>query len=522
MVRSLVKRKATHYRPLHIQERAGDQDVERRWFAVGLAVVMAVMLALVPVLKSGAGVLLVLIFLTLLVFNAFREPERAFYVYVAWCWMDGTIRGCLGGSFILSLGRDLVLAFVLSGWATLRLRTRYKDPIRVPPATLPIILFAALCLIECFSPYQLGWLNNLGALKTHLSAIPLYFFAYDVFRRRGQLQSLALFLTLATAVIGACSLLQYEMGQSWTFAHFPGTNKVLDTTYNFVKGGAGNSFKPPGCTTYGGATGLFLALVVPVTFSLLLLALSRLRGTGSAIFYGCLLFADVIEIFINGLRIGITLAAVGAFICAFAAGGRMRARALGALATCGALAVLGFTISVNLSGGVLGQRYGSFLSNPVEAMHADRKTFFEQAIDLCVASPIGLGLGRHGAAAMFNSTLDDQDKINAGVYSESYIGFVIEETGIIGGIIILVIVGLIVYRAQQAIMTVTDTSDRLIAAGVFASLATMGLAMFAEAVLAQPPGSVLFWSLGGALIRIYLPPSPGVADKSRALPPIVR
>ena len=481
-------------------------DASRRWFAIALPITMAVLLYLVPILRMSAGVLFFLTLIPLLFFNAFKDPERAFYVYVAWCWMDGTLRGLTGGNSLMAVGRDLVLALIISAWIVMRMRTRYDDPIRIPPAAGPLALFSVLCVLQIANPHAISLMNSLAALKTHLSTIPLYFFAYDVFRRRGQVHSLVLFLVLATAVIGSVSMLQYVMGREWTFVHYPGTDKILDTAYNFASESDAetmNLFKPPGTVYYGGATGVFLALMAPLLCSLILMQQLYKKNRARIVGYSVMGFGFIIGIFINGLRIAVAQAIIGLVFLAFVCGGALRKQATIAVVACVMAAVVAFSIAATISGGALTTRFGSFFNNPVDALHQDRSTFFEQMVDLAVNSPVGVGLGRNGPASQFTPKDSDVEDLGFGAYSESYLGFLVLETGLPGALLIAYAAFVFLRHGYAALQRTTDPSDRLLAAGVLALQVTICANFFFGPILVQPPGSVLYWVFAAMLIRAF-------------------
>lgn len=481
-------------------------DDSRRWFAFAVPALMAVLLYLVPVLRGATAILFVLSLVPLLFVNSLKDSERALYLYIAWCWMDGTIRGLFGSSPFMAAARDIVLALIISGWIVQRLRTRFDDPLRMPPATGALALFAVLCVLQMANPYALSLMNSLGALKTHLSTIALYFFAFDVYRRRGQVYSLVIFIVLATAVIGSISMLQYVMGEGWTFEHFPGSDKILDTQYNFVSGtdAAGmNLFKPPGTVFYGGATGVFLGIVMPLLCSLILMPRISKKVKMLPVLYSFMAFGYVVGIFCNGLRIAITQAATGLVILAFTSGPKMRAKAFTTVGVAAGLAILAFSMSVALSGGALTKRFGSFFNDPVQAMHQDRVTLFEQFVDLSVHSPFGVGLGRNGPAAQFTPRELRDEKLGFGSYSEAYLGFLILEVGLPGAILIFWAACVFLRQGTLAVLATTDENDRLVGAGILAVEGTMVINMFAGPILVQPPGAVLYWVFAAILIRAY-------------------
>ena len=483
-----------------------DTDQRRAWFVFALPAVMIVLLILVSLIGRAAAVPFLLVLVPLVLWSAFRDTERAIYVYIAWCWMDGTIRGVFGSNPVIAVARDLILAVITVGWAVQRLGALNTDRLRPPPGTLLVALFTVNALLQIFNPFSLGLVQSLGGLKVHLSPLPLFFIAYDVIRRRGQVRSLFLFLTLATVVISLVSIVQYEQGRDWTFAHFPGAKEVISLNVNASAGSGLNSddtFKPPGTTTFGGGTASFAGFVFPLTFVMLLLSRgarlsSRMRG-----FFGLILFCFIITFFVNSLRSALVEAALCVAACSMFVGSRTRKRVLAGVGFCLVLGMIGWGTSQTITHGGSSDRFGSLLTNPQKALHDDRKTFFDQFGDIVTKAPMGVGLGRTGAVAGHFGTISTDIGFTA--FSEAYLGSMIYETGIIGAILISLIALSFLVRGYAALQRLTDVDDKLLAAALFSILFTLVANFFFQPVLLVLPGSVLFWLFGAVLLRVYVP-----------------
>jgi hypothetical protein len=473
--------------------------------AVLLPALMLALLSLVPVLRTEARYVFILALVPLILYSAFRDTELAIYSYISWCWMDGTIRGLLGGGMVTSLGRDIVLFLVVIGWAVQRLGSRRADPIRVPPATLLIVLFMVNCLIQIANPFSLGLISTLSGLKVQLAAIPLYFIAYDVFRRRDQVRSLAVFLTLATLAISTVALVQYSHGEAWTYEHYPGTKDIILTGMRAdgmnIADADKSLFRPPGTTLIGGATGVFITLVMPLTFALLL-ARERFRLTmRQRAVLAVIFFVFIVTVLLGGLRIGIVQGVEGIAFCALLCGGQIRSRAMFAAMALVCLALVGYALTASLSEGALANRYASLFADPVEALQQDRQTFLEQLPDLAVSSPLGVGLGRTGAAAGYFGV--QSYDIGFVAFSESYLGDEVLETGLIGATLATLIAATFLAMGFRVLRTLSDQDDKLLVAALLAILMTIFVDFFAMSVLNQPPGSVLYWLIAAVLARVY-------------------
>ena len=205
--------------------------------AVWISLVFGLLIAVIPELRMASKVPFLLVLSPLVVWTAFKNSEQAIYVYIAWCWFDGAIRGVFNDSAVSILARDIVMAVILVGWALRRRGESPADPVLTPPVTLALALFAADCLVQFANPFNLGLLSSVAGLKAHLSAIPLFFIAYDVFREKRQLRELAIFLTIISVIGSLVMLNQYQHGREWTYAHYVGTDKAILSDMQLQKNG---------------------------------------------------------------------------------------------------------------------------------------------------------------------------------------------------------------------------------------------------------------------------------------------
>ena len=483
--------------------RPADPDAGRLWFAVALPAVLGVLVALVTVAGTAAAIPFLLVLVPLVVWSAFRDTERAIYVYFAWCWLDGTIRGLLHSDAVSIVARDLVLGIIVVGWGAQRLQSRHQDPIRVPPGTLLVVLFTVNCLLQVMNPYSTGLVQSIGGLKLHLSAIPLLFLGYDVFRRPAQVRSLFLFLTLITLIVGIASYVQYIHGPNWTWAHFPGSQTVIGSNLSSQPQEGFKdltvTFKPPGTTTAGGGSGFYAGIIFPMTFMLPLLA-GKLRFSNAArAALVAVLLAFVVIIFINAVRSALVIALCGIVINSLLVGGKLRGRMFAAIAACLVLAGLAYTFTQGVSQGGVTNRFASTFADPVNALHQDRRTFFDDAVFIVINSPLGVGLGRFGGAGRLGGGSDP----GFAVFSEAYLGAIMYETGIIGGLLITAITLFFIERSVATLKRLTDPDTRLLATAITTILILVFANFFVTPVLLGPPGSVLFWLLSGVLLRAF-------------------
>ena len=483
-----------------------DQDTRRLWFVLALPAVLAFLVALVPLIGTAAVGPLLLVLVPLVLWAAFRDTERALYVYFAWCWLDGIIRGLLHSDPVSIVARDIVLGMIVVGWGFQRLQNRHRDAIRVPPGTLLVVLFVVNCLLQVLNPDAAGLVQDIGGLKLHLTAIPLLFLGYDVIRRPAQVRSLFLFLTLITLIAGVTSYAQYAHGPSWTWAHFPGSREAIGE--NLAAGrmtanqGMTATFKPPGTSTGGGGAGFLTGFIFPLAFVLPLLSGPLHFGRKVKAALAVVLLAFVVIIFINAVRAALLIAFSGILLCGLLIGGKQRARILAAIALCLVLGGAGFGIAQSISQGGVTDRFASTFADPVDALHKDRRTFFDDAVSITVNSPLGVGLGRVGAAG---GRLGSGSSSGPTGFSEAYLGSIMYETGIIGGLLISGIALFFLAKSYVSLGKLTDPDDKFLAAAITAVFIIIFANFFVTPILLGPPGSVLFWLLGGISLRVFAP-----------------
>lgn len=482
---------------------ASDPDARRLWFVLALPAVLSFLVALVTVAGTAAAIPFLLVLVPLVLWAAFRDTERAIYVYFAWCWLDGTIRGLLHSDAVSIVARDIVLGIIVVGWGAQRLQNRHWDPIRVPPGTLLVVLFVVNCLLQVMNPFSGGLVQSIGGLKLHLSAIPLLFLGYDVFRRPAQVRSLFLFLTLITLIVGIASYVQYIHGPNWTWAHFPGSQDVIGSNLSSRPQESFKSltatFKPPGTTTSGGGAGAYVGIIFSITFMLPLLAGTLRFPKAARAALVAVLLAFVVIIFINEVRSALVIALCGIVISSLLVGGKLRVRMLAAIAVCLVLAGIAYTFTQGVSNGGVTNRFASTFSDPVDALHQDRRTFFDDAVFIVTNSPLGVGLGRFGGAGRLGGGGDP----GFAVFSEAYLGAIMYETGIIGGLLVTAITLFFIERSVSALKVLTDPDDRLLATGITTLLLLIFANFFVTPVLLGPPGSVLFWLLSGVSLCAF-------------------
>ena len=146
-------------------------------------------------------------------------------------------------------------------------------------------------------------------------------------------------------------------------------------------------------------------------------------------------------------------------------------------------------------------RFASTFADPVDALHQDRRTFFDDAVFIVTNSPFGIGLGRVGGAAGRLGSGDSGAGFTG--FSEAYLGSIMYETGIVGGLLITAITLFFIGRSISAFSVLTDLDHRLLATAITTILVLIFANFFVTPVLLGPPGSVLFWLLSGISLRAF-------------------
>ena len=216
-----------------------------------------------------------------------------------------------------------------------------------------------------------------------------------------------------------------------------------------------------------------------------------------------ILMAFIVIILINSVRSALVIAFCGVIITVILIGGRLRARMRTSLIACVVLALGALAISQSVSQGGVTNRFGSTLSNPTGALQDDRRTFFDDGLNIISLSPLGVGLGRTGAAAGRLGSGAGNNTLGFMPFSEAYLGTMIFETGIIGAILITSVLVMLMVRGYRAMVHLQEPDDRFLSASILSVFVVIFANFFVSPILLGPPGTVLFWLLGGALMRVY-------------------
>jgi hypothetical protein len=494
----------------HTDDNASLFALSFDFYAYFLPAYMLLFTMALPFAGTVAATVLLAGLVIMLVINAFSNTERALYIYLAWCWLDGTIRGFSGMPGI-AVARDIILAIIVIGWLMQRLGNRSEDPIKVPNVTVFVVLFIFSAIIQFFNPMAIGPLTSLGGLKLHIGMIPLLFIAYDVFRKKEQVLNLVIFLVLATTCIDIVSLLQHTQGRDWTFSHYPGTKDVLlinggrTAMKNITKDAI---FRPPGTTTLGGGAGFFSGVIFSLIIALFALPrprnISSLPKSALSIFIISVISGIfIVTLFISQVRSALVFSVFSTTCYAVIVGGKLREKMLGILSIILLIATVGWSISLSMTMGNTAERFYSLFSNPVDALHKDRISAFEEIGNVIQQSPLGIGMGRTAEIATRVGEVDTSSfaAINSIGFTESYLDKMIFETGLPGAILIFTIAISFIYQGIRKLLTQKDETDRLLTAGFVSICIVIFVNFFFTPILLVVPGGPLFWICGGVILR---------------------
>ena len=245
-------------------------------------------------------------------------------------------------------------------------------------------------------------------------------------------------------------------------------------------------------------------MIFPLAFVLPLLSGSLRFSAKVRAVLAALLLVFLVFIFVNEVRSALVNGFCGILLCGLLSGGKLRVRLLAATVACLVLGSIAFTASQGISQGGVSDRFASTFADPADALHKDRRTFFDDAVFIVTHSPTGVGLGRVGAAGGRLGGGSGSDPGFA-VFSEAYLGSIMYETGILGGLLITALALSFAGRCFLALQRLKDPDDKLLLTAITALLIIIFANFFVTPILLGPPGSVLFWLLSGAALRVFAP-----------------
>ena len=469
---------------------------------IGLTVALASGRLLGPGIAAVAGAAFVLLIIWCL---AEPRTDRTLAVFALYIGLLDAYLKLSTGIAEFAILRDVLLWAIAAG-ALWRAADR-KENLSLPPLSGLVIAFALVVLAELFNPASPGLLQGLAGVRQHIEFIPLFFLAYAVLRTERQLKGLLLIFVVCASASGVASYVQSSLTPAEFASWGPGYSDQILATGLYQGAGrtaldsAGQAaVRPFGLGSDFGAGALAAVAGIPALLALLILGSTR-------------------------MRIGLTLLAPGIILGVATSGGRGAiVAALTSLATFLLLSAVSrraiattWLVTVMVAGGFVvytalapnlgtSERNKSLSPAQLANSYGDERLDSLRLAPLYAARfPLGAGVGQTGAAA-FNAVLGDKrQSLNA----ETEWNYLIVETGVLGLLIYLVLIGRVLARAAFGLRKVADERIRLPLAAVAATLPPMLVLGFGS-----PTSPTLLWLAAGIFSFWMFGPASTTAVKS--------
>lgn len=328
-----------------------------------------------------------------------RNPMVAFIVLYSYASMEGMYKYLSEFSPVVYAIAPLMLGAVFVGW-NLSLRNKGVKP-AVPPLAAVMLLYTVWGCFEVFNPSGAGFLGSAASLFVwYLGPLAMYVVGYNGVKSSKQVMQFIYAIGAICTIVSAFAIVQFSMGQEWTFSHLPGYEKITATDW-FVLNAQGEvtaaSFRPASTSSSGGGGAGWSHLGMVLSVGLLFMPGLTMRRRVAII--ACLMI-NIIGLFVTGVRswlfVGIFEIAVLFLISARSS--REMMRNIGLLLSIAAVAGLGFIGAQSLSGGMIEQRYADTARNPLAKFQLDRgnniTALFKYVANYPLGSGYQQGLGR--------------------------------------------------------------------------------------------------------------------------------
>ena len=472
--------------------------------------------AVIPVILAVLGVALGRRLLTLLMILA----------YLA---MEGFLKLLSNYNPVVHVGLDIIVLAVTL-WLAAEAMVR-RSALPALPWTRLLALYALWIVLQLLNPNSPGLVPSLASFKTHLTMVPLYFFAAHLFTGTGDIRRFLVGVVTIGLVPFTFALVQYALGPA----------SVLDLSPRFWQNiSYFHEWRPFGTSALPGGASVFAYLCAPAALVLLSAPSSRsvrvLALVSIMMAAGVFIVSGVRQTFLGCVLALATMAAV------------MLSRRRGAGA-----AALGASVVVGLAAWVAVQTWLRPMATENIAREArapeiwrerdvtqrlltltERRTYLTARVGALTNIvrraehyPFGAGLGRTGSAAGTFAATYASDPRSAQIQSEvgwsdNFFADMIAETGLPGVVMLsTILLGMLVGAFRLA----RHADDTLIGA-TSAALTGFYVSVLAMSWGSQPllanPITAYFWTFSGMLAAMRRMEQEGTApegDESEAWDP---
>jgi hypothetical protein len=454
-----------------------------------------------------------------------RRP-LALLVILGYLMVEGFLKLLSNYNPVVHVGIDLIV-LGYTGWLVLTAVAARRTGLRRIPWTGLILAYAAWIVVEVGNPYSAGLLPSMASFKVHLTMIPLYFLAAELFARPSDVRGFVVGVTLLSLVPFATALAQYALGPE----------SVLDLSPRFWQNIAHfHEWRPFGTAATPGGSAAFAFLGAPFALAILTspgyrrwhkvlaaVALALAGGTfvvsgGRQLFLGCVLaLLAMTWLAVSRGRLGSTVAlavaaalGVGSY---FAVERVLRPLATEAVRSDPRVPEIWRDNSVTNRLLTLAdpQSVVAARQNPLKAIAWRLERY-----------PLGAGLGRTGSAAgalQGALTADPQSaRLQQDVgWSDNFFANMIVETGVPGVVLLSAILVAMLVTATRTAARSPDASLAAVAAAVAGVLlAVLAMSWGSQPLLANPI-TAWFWLTSGVVAAMgHMAPAGGSAAPADA------
>jgi hypothetical protein len=427
---------------------------------------------------------------------------------LAYLSVEGLLKLLSNYNSIVHVGIDVIVLSV-TGLMALDAVVRHHKGLPDLPWVRLIALYAVWVALEVLNPYSIGLVPSLGAFKTHLTMIPLYFLGAALVKNRDDLARILVALVLISFVPYIASIAQYALGPS----------SVVDLSPRYWQNIRGfHEWRPFGTSAVPGGSAVYAFLLAPLALVLLMAPKIRqgtrlLAGMSILLAAGTFVVSGVRQLFLGCLLALVVMAALVV--------SRGRSRGVGGLIF---VAVLGVAAYVGIQTYLAPLAAEAIKANPLapaiwrERSVTDRLATLTQSGTFLAARanplpgiwqraveyPFGAGLGRTGSAAgaFQKQILADpaSARLNAEVgWSDNFFADMIVETGLPGMLMLTtILLGMLVGAARLA-RTAGDPLMVAVAAATAGLFAGLLLMSWGSQPLMSNPLTAYFWFLSGVV-----------------------
>ncbi len=466
--------------------RAADQEAPRLYWLPVLAAASATA-AIIGFRGANAAVILYVLGAAT-VLMALGSPALGLSTLLAVASIDGITKGVLPGWFTL-LYKDVILWICVFRWLVTR-RHAAAANIAELRVTILLIIFILWVIAEAANVFSAGLLPAAAGVRSWVGWIPVFFVAYEGLRDRRDILSLCYTAVIIAAGVGAYGVVQQAIGMD----HLLRVSPHFEYIKRFGSGVPGK-YRIISTTPHPGVFGHYMATVLPIALSLVLLPQVRLRQ-----------------------RLVVTVAAVAIVGGAIASGGRL---ALASLLTSALLLLL---LARNIRALAVGSvvtlivAFGAIRIVSPEALERPARLFnWSESIDRVVfplragwravmKHPLGTGVATGVGLGRALQLLGGRPAVRIAPVAvgmvEGEFGRAFRELGIPGGLLFVALIVYIFASAFSVHRRLRDSRLRFTTGGLLAAMVAVALGLLVGPALYLMPTAAIFWIAYASILRL--------------------